>query len=96
MMTPGGALYRLAADLKISILFCTRLPLAHADLAGDVPVDGGDVARASWAIPLAGALVGGIGALVYWAAYQIGLPPLPATALALAATACLHSRRAHL
>jgi adenosylcobinamide-GDP ribazoletransferase len=94
MMTPGGWLYRLAAELKISILFCTRLPLAHADLAGDVPVDGGDVARASWTIPLAGALVGGIGALVYWAAYQIGLPPLPAAALALAATVattgCLH------
>jgi adenosylcobinamide-GDP ribazoletransferase len=94
MMTPGGALYRLAADLKISILFCTRLPLARANLAEHVPIDGSDVARASWAIPLAGALVGGIGALVYCAACQIELPPLPAAALALAATlattGCLH------
>jgi adenosylcobinamide-GDP ribazoletransferase len=94
MMTPGGRLYRLTADLKISILFCTRLPLAYVNLAEHVPIDGGDVARASWAIPLAGALVGGIGALVYWAAYQIGLPSLPAAALALAATlattGCLH------
>jgi adenosylcobinamide-GDP ribazoletransferase len=89
MMTPGGWLRGLAAELRIGILFCTRLPLVHA-----MPIDGGDVARASWAIPIAGALVGGIGALAYWAAYQIGLPPLPAAALALAATVaitgCLH------
>jgi adenosylcobinamide-GDP ribazoletransferase len=88
-MTPGGWLGGLAADIRTSILFCTRLPLAHA-----TPVAGGDVARASWAIPVAGALVGGIGALAYWASYQIGLPPLPSAALALAATAattgCLH------
>jgi adenosylcobinamide-GDP ribazoletransferase len=89
IMTPGGWVCGLAAELRISILFCTRLPLAHA-----MPIAGGDVARASWAIPIAGALVGGIGALAYWAGYQIGLPPLPAAALALAATAaitgCLH------
>jgi adenosylcobinamide-GDP ribazoletransferase len=94
MTTPGAWLHGLAADLKISILFCTRLPLARADFPKHVPIDGGDVARASWAIPIAGALVGGIGALVYWTGYQIGLPPWPAAALALAATVattgCLH------
>jgi adenosylcobinamide-GDP ribazoletransferase len=93
MMTPGAWLYSLAADLKISILFCTRLPL-DANSPQHVPIDGGDVARASWAMPIAGALVGGIGALVYWAAYQFGLPSWPAAALALAATVattgCLH------
>jgi adenosylcobinamide-GDP ribazoletransferase len=45
-------------------------------------------------MPIAGALVGGIGALAYWTAHQLGLPAPPAAALALVATAtttgCLH------
>jgi adenosylcobinamide-GDP ribazoletransferase len=94
MMMPGARLHGLAADLRISILFCTRLPLAHANSRVPVPIGGGDVARASWAMPIAGALVGGIGALVYGAGYRLGLPALPAAALALAATVattgCLH------
>jgi adenosylcobinamide-GDP ribazoletransferase len=79
----------LARDLKITIIFCTRLPLAHAK-----PIEAGDIARASWAMPLAGALVGLVGAAVYWLATAIGLPAWPAAALALAATmlatGCLH------
>jgi adenosylcobinamide-GDP ribazoletransferase len=71
----------LATGLKIGILFCTRIPLAHP-----TPIDGGDVARASWAMPIVGALVGILGALTYWIASAVGLPPLPASALALAAT----------
>ena len=90
---PGGRLRKVAAelsaDLAISILFCTRLPLAHA-----LPIEGSDVARASWAMPIAGTLVGGLGAFAYCLGYEIGLPPLPAAALALAATVvatgCLH------
>jgi adenosylcobinamide-GDP ribazoletransferase len=82
-------LHRLAADLKISILFCTRLPLAHSK-----PIAGEDVARASWALPIAGAFVGGAGALVYWFAFHLGLPAALAAALALTAmliaTGCLH------
>jgi adenosylcobinamide-GDP ribazoletransferase len=82
---PGG----LATDLKVGILFCTRLPLPHAE-----PIESGDVARASWAFPLIGGLVGGIGALVYGLALEIALPPPLAAALALAATllltGCLH------
>jgi adenosylcobinamide-GDP ribazoletransferase len=89
MMTPGGWPNGLATDLKISILFCTRLPLAHAG-----PIESGDVARASWAFPVVGALVGGIGALVYAIAWQAGLPPMVAATLGLAATlavtGCLH------
>ncbi len=84
-MTPQS----LVTDLKIGILFCTRVPLFHA-----APIGSGDIARASWAFPLAGAVVGGIGAIVYWTAYSIGLSPAPAAALALAATVaatgCLH------
>ena len=82
---PGG----LATDLKVGILFCTRLPLPHAE-----PIESGDVARAGWAFPLVGALVGGIGALAYGLALEVRLPPLLAAALALAATllltGCLH------
>jgi adenosylcobinamide-GDP ribazoletransferase len=88
-MTPGAFLSDLASDLRLGILFCTRLPLPDPG-----PVGSGDIARASWALPVAGAIVGGIGALVYWIAFRIGLPPLPAAALALTATliatGCLH------
>ncbi len=87
--TPGAWLNDIATDLRLGILFCTRLPLPDPG-----PVGSGDIARASWALPVAGALVGGIGALVYWIAFRIGLPPLPAAALALAAmliaTGALH------
>src|SRR6266851_1839242 len=89
MTTPGGWPNDLTTDLKISILFCTRLPLPHS-----APIESRDVARASWAFPVAGALVGGIGALVYEGALGSGLPPALAAALALAATlvstGCLH------
>jgi len=71
---------RLVEDLSISILFFTRLPLPHSAAGGN------DLARASWAFPIAGAVIGAIGALVYAAAYWTGLPALPAAALALAAT----------
>jgi adenosylcobinamide-GDP ribazoletransferase len=89
MTMPGAWLGGLAADLKISILFCTRLPLVHSE-----PIEGRDLARASWALPVAGALIGALAALVYWIAHLAGLPSLPAAALALAATlaatGCLH------
>ncbi len=80
---------RLVADLKIGIMFSTRLPLAHA-----APLTSGDLARASWTFPLAGMLVGAAAAFVYWASYIVGLPSGPCAALALAAamilTGCLH------
>jgi adenosylcobinamide-GDP ribazoletransferase len=89
-MTISGAWLRsLATDLKLSVLLCTRLPILRS-----VPVKGASLARASWAFPIAGALVGLIGALAYWLAHVVGLPPLPAAALALAATlavtGCIH------
>jgi adenosylcobinamide-GDP ribazoletransferase len=81
---------RLAADLRTSIAFCTRLPL---DRKGPAP-DSGNLAPACWAFPLAGALVGGAAGLVYWLTSRVALPPEPAAALALAATlaltGCLH------
>jgi adenosylcobinamide-GDP ribazoletransferase len=88
-MTPDAWLGRTVLDLRNCILFSTRLPLAHG-----LPVDGCDLSRASWAMPVAGALIGGAGSLAYACASWIGLPSLPAAALALAATlaitGCLH------
>jgi adenosylcobinamide-GDP ribazoletransferase len=79
----------VAADLKIGILFCTRIPVPHA-----APTDGADIARASWVLPLVGALIGLLGAAAYWTAFHFNLPPLVDAALAiaatLAATGCLH------
>ncbi len=87
MTMPGP--FGLATDLRTSILFCTR-----ASLVAATPIKGGDVARASWAFPIVGVLLGGAGALVYWLAFRLGLPAAPAAALALAATlaatGCLH------
>jgi len=80
---------QLAADLAAAFLFSTRLPLP-----GVSALTGADIARAGWALPVAGAIVGLISALVYWLARASGLPPLPAAGLtiaaSLAATGCLH------
>lgn len=74
-------LRNLASDLTEAVRFSTRLPVASAGFA-----EGGDLARASWALPIAGALVGAIGAVVYWLAYSVGLAPFPAATLSVAAT----------
>jgi adenosylcobinamide-GDP ribazoletransferase len=82
-------LHSVAGDLKIGVLFSTRIPLPHS-----APIGGADIARASWALPVIGVLIGGLGALAYWIAGSF-LLPLPvgavlAVAATLAATGCLH------
>jgi len=78
-----------AEELKASIVFSTRLPLL-----GATPIADGALARAAWAFPIAGLLVGLIGAVVFALAHKIGLPAWPAAALSIAATllvtGCLH------
>ena len=78
-----------AEEFKASIVFCTRLPLLPP-----TPLTGNSLSRAAWAFPVAGILVGLIGAIVYGIAHRLGLPPLPAVALSVAATVlatgCLH------
>ena len=70
----------LAGDVRACLAFYTRLPVAAAD-----PARGGrSFADAQWAAPLAGAAVGLISGLAYWACLKPGLPP---TAAALAAVA---------
>src|ERR1700720_348987 len=81
MTTADAWIARLATDLKVALVFYTRLPLAH-----DGPIAGADLARASWAAPVAGALVGALGAAAYGLAHMAGLGPLPAAGLALVAT----------
>lgn len=78
-----------AEELKASIVFCTRLPLLRATLLAGASLSG-----AAWGFPVAGILVGLIGAIVYGIAHRLGLPPLPAAGLSVAATmlatGCLH------
>jgi adenosylcobinamide-GDP ribazoletransferase len=82
MMTFDEAWLKQRADeLKAAILFLTRLRYGPAE-----PVDGAAIARAAWAFPIAGIIVAAIGALVYWLAHRVGLPPLPCAALSVAAT----------
>src|ERR1700759_4565602 len=77
-------LRRLIADLRIGVSLCTRFPVGSAASLND-----GEVARASWAFPVAGILVGLAGALAYWLAIRLNVAPIPAAALALAATMAL-------
>src|SRR5580658_7264691 len=78
-----------ARDIKTSVAFLTRLPVSRT-----VSDSGADLAEASWAFPIAGIVVGLIGALTYILAYKFGLRPWPSAALSLAATfvatGCLH------
>lgn len=74
-------LQRTVADIRIAVSFSTILPVGPAK-----PVDNGEAARASWALPVAGLVVGLIGAIVYALAHRVGLPAEAAAVLALAAT----------
>src|SRR6267154_651601 len=79
----------LLDELRVAVAFYTRLPVAQP-----TPVDGAALARAAWAAPLVGVLIGALGALAYWIAYRLNLPPLVAATLAVGATllltGCLH------
>jgi adenosylcobinamide-GDP ribazoletransferase len=71
----------LITDFTTSLAFCTRLPLEHSASS-----EGADIARASWAFPLAGAVVGAFGALIYWIADAFYLDPILSSILTVAAT----------
>ena len=78
-----------ARDIRTSIVFLTRLPVPRNPAA-----TGDELAQASWAFPIAGIVVGLIGALTYGLAYKFGLRPWPSAVLSLVATlvvtGCLH------
>jgi len=89
MTIDEGWLKQRAEELKVSVLFLTRLRYGPA-----LPVGGTGIAQGVWAFPIVGVLVGLIGAVVYLLAHRMGLPSWPAAALSLAATmaatGCLH------
>ena len=72
---------RVVTDVRICVSLSTILPVGRI-----TPVNDGDVARASWALPIAGILVGLAGGATYWIAGAVGLTPGPAAILALAST----------
>jgi adenosylcobinamide-GDP ribazoletransferase len=72
---------RILADVRIAVSFSTLLPVGLP-----TPGNDGDVARASWALPLAGLLVGLAGSAIYWMAWRAGLTAGPAAMLALSTT----------
>jgi adenosylcobinamide-GDP ribazoletransferase len=80
MTLPLAWLRDIATDLKTVLAFSTRFPFLGS------PVEAQDFARAIWAIPLAGAAVGLVGALVYALAHWFAVPPLAGAALVVAAT----------
>lgn len=84
MMPRPDLLQDVIADLRMAASFVTILPVASSKPAAD-----GAVARATWALPVAGLLVGLAGALVYKIASRFGLTPNLAALLALATTALI-------
>lgn len=66
----------LTTDLRTGLAFCTRLPVAVAQDA--------NLTRAVWTFPLVGALIGGLGALVFWLTSSLG--SFVAATLAVTAT----------
>jgi adenosylcobinamide-GDP ribazoletransferase len=77
----GERLGARIGEISASIHFLTRLPMLRHETGA-----GTNLAQAAWAFPLAGFVVGLVGALVYTLADRLVLFSWPAAALALAAT----------
>jgi adenosylcobinamide-GDP ribazoletransferase len=71
----------LLHDCKVALTFLTRLPVRQPRVWPDV-----DLAASVPLFPVVGALIGLAGGVGYALAVWLGLPPLPAAALALAIT----------
>ena len=80
-MTDDLWVQRRVNDLKIGLVFLTRLPLTH-----QLPIAKGQLSQALWVAPIVGIAVGLLGAGVYGLAQTLNVPPLPAATLAVAAT----------
>ncbi len=81
MMPRAGFLRDLIADLRMAASFVTIVPVASSK-----PVEDGAVARATWAWPAAGLVVGLAGGAAYAVASKLGLTPTMAALLALGTT----------
>lgn len=73
----------IANDIRACLRFYSRLPVAAGSDGHVMP----DFARASWATPLAGAVIGAVGAGALIVAAILHLPPLVAATCALGALA---------
>lgn len=71
-------------DLKLCLVFMTRLPLRLDDRTQNR-----SLADACALLPLVGVVVGLVGAAVLWLTQTVGLPPMAAAAIAVAATILL-------
>jgi adenosylcobinamide-GDP ribazoletransferase len=80
-MEASKLLAKIVTDIRLALSLSTILPVGPPK-----PLDQGEVAQASWALPVAGLVVGLAGAIVYFVARKIGLPGDPAAVLALATT----------
>ena len=67
-------------DLRLTIAFLTRIPMP----AGVPSAEQGALAKAMWAFPLAGGIVGGLGGLVFLLTTALGIPELVASILTVA------------
>ncbi|QOZ53990.1 adenosylcobinamide-GDP ribazoletransferase [Bradyrhizobium sp. CCBAU 53338] len=84
-MTPrADFLNNVVADLRIAASFVTIVPVGSSK-----PADNGAIARATWALPVAGLLVGLAGGASHALASRLGLAPGMAALLALATTALI-------
>ena len=81
MILRADMIQGVIADLRIAASFVTILPVGSSTPAGD-----GTIARATWALPVAGLMVGLAGAAAYAIAGRLGLTPGPAALLALTVT----------
>jgi adenosylcobinamide-GDP ribazoletransferase len=77
LVTLNAAPARLVGDVAENLRFFTRLPLGGGACAPDFR-------RIGWAAPLAGAVVGALGAVALAVARALGFPPLLSATLAVA------------
>ncbi len=71
-----------AADLLVCLRFCTRLSLPP--FAFEHPPEAASLANAIRMLPVAGAIIGCVGAVVLWVGVGLGLPAALAALLAIA------------
>ena len=77
------------ADITACVVFLTRIPIGVAGLDTER-----ELAQSAWAFSIVGALVGGVGTVIYAVAVGLGLAPLIAATLSVgaitASTGALH------
>ncbi|HLH11149.1 MAG TPA: adenosylcobinamide-GDP ribazoletransferase [Methylovirgula sp.] len=78
--------YELAADLLGCLRFCTRLPIPvyPFEKAPERPIS-----LCARMLPIAGAIIGAIAAIVLWIAARLGLPPALAALIAVSSLVIL-------